>query len=72
MTRSMKPKRPLRKVNRIFDMNEETSELTMQGDICSYAPSITNMWIDPDATNQVDIKYNIIDIDLLHSSVQTI
>ena len=41
----------------IYDFNEETREVTMQGDIDIYSPSTLDVWIDPDATRWESVKY---------------
>lgn len=41
----------------IFDFNEETREVTMEGDIDIYSPATEDIWIDPDAMRWADVKY---------------
>lgn len=43
----------------IYDFNEETREVIMEGDIDIYSPSTEDIWIDPDATRWEDVKYTI-------------
>jgi hypothetical protein len=47
----------------IFDFNEETREVTMQGDIDCYSPPTENVWIDADASRWADVRYTY---ELLH------
>jgi hypothetical protein len=41
----------------IYDFNEETREVTMEGDIDIYSPATEDVWIDPDATRWEEVKY---------------
>lgn len=41
----------------IFDFNDETREVTMEGDIDIYSPATEDVWIDPDATRWSEVKY---------------
>jgi hypothetical protein len=41
----------------IFDFNEETREVIMDGDIDIYSPATEDVWIDPDATRWEEVKY---------------
>ena len=41
----------------IFDFNEETSEVVMEGDLDIYSPATEDIWIDPDATRWEEVKY---------------
>jgi hypothetical protein len=41
----------------IFDFNEETSEIVMEGDLDIYSPATEDVWIDPDATRWDEVKY---------------
>lgn len=41
----------------IYDFNEETREVTMEGDLDVYSPATEDVWIDPDATRWEEIKY---------------
>lgn len=43
----------------IFDFNEETSEVKMEGDHCIYAPRTTDVWLDPDARRKGDVRWTI-------------
>ncbi len=42
-----------------YDFNEETSDITMDGDICAYSPAITDIWLDPDVNTWDKAKYVI-------------
>lgn len=41
----------------IYDFNEETSEVVMDGDLDIYSPATEDVWIDPDATRWSEVKY---------------
>lgn len=41
----------------IFDFNEETREVVMEGDLDIYSPATEDIWIDPDATRWEEVKY---------------
>lgn len=41
----------------IFDFNEQTSEVTMEGDIDIYSPATEDIWMDPDANRWDAVKY---------------
>jgi hypothetical protein len=41
----------------IFDFNEQTRQVTMEGDIDIYSPATEDVWIDPDATRWSEVKY---------------
>lgn len=41
----------------IFDFNEETREVIMEGDIDIYSPATEDVWIDPDANRWSEVKY---------------
>jgi len=41
----------------IYDFNEETREVHMEGDIDIYSPATENVWIDPDASRWEEVKY---------------
>lgn len=43
----------------VFDFNEQTSEVTMEGDISCYSPQTEDVWIDPDAKRFSDVRYII-------------
>ena len=41
----------------VFDFNEETSMIDMEGDIESYSPHILDIWLDPDAKRWQDVRF---------------
>lgn len=41
----------------IYDFNEETREVTMEGDIDIYSPATEDIWIDPDARRWEEVRY---------------
>ena len=41
----------------IYDFNEETREVHMEGDIDIYSPATEDVWIDPDANRWEEVKY---------------
>lgn len=41
----------------IFDFNEETREVLMEGDLDIYSPATEDIWIDPDARRWEEVKY---------------
>lgn len=41
----------------VYDFNEETREVTMKGDINSYAPAWDDVWIDPTARRWADVRF---------------
>jgi hypothetical protein len=41
----------------IFDFNEDTREVVMEGDLDIYSPASEDVWIDPDATRWDEVKY---------------
>jgi hypothetical protein len=41
----------------IYDFNEETKDITMEGDTEYYSPATKDVWIDPDARNWKDVRY---------------
>jgi hypothetical protein len=41
----------------IYDFNEETREVFMEGDLDIYSPATEDVWMDPDATRWEDVKY---------------
>lgn len=43
----------------VFDFNEETQEVNMEGDISITTPETFDIWIDPDAKNWEDVQYVI-------------
>jgi hypothetical protein len=47
----------------IFDFNETTGEVTMQGDVDVYSPPTENVWIDADASRWSDVRHTY---ELLH------
>ena len=41
----------------IYDFNEQTREVFMEGDIDIYSPATEDVWIDPDARRWEEVKY---------------
>lgn len=41
----------------VHDFNEETSELIMRGDICTYSPHTEDVWTDPEAKRKKDVRF---------------
>jgi hypothetical protein len=41
----------------IYDFNEETREVLMEGDLDIYSPATEDVWMDPDATRWEEVKY---------------
>lgn len=43
----------------VFDFNDETAELTLNGDHLIYSPNTDDVWMDPDARRKADVRYMI-------------
>ena len=41
----------------IYDFNEETSEVKMEGDMKVYSPATEDVWLDPDARRKQDVRF---------------
>ena len=41
----------------MVDVNEETGDVNLEGDHKLYAPSVEDVWLDPDATRKQDVRW---------------